>query len=299
MHITQHEQSIVHAHATANDCFHMKVKGTYYVFLIFSILVLVNGQVIGQTVKSVEYKALDDTTNLAIHLVYPENYHSKREWPIIIFYHGGGWTGGTWKQFLPQARYFSNLGFMVALPEYRLKETHGSTPFESLQDAKSAFRFLRVRAGDFNIDTTRIILSGGSAGGHLAAALTLVDGFNDPNDNMFVSTKGNLLVLFNPVLDNGPGGYGYERIGDAYRQFSPFHQPKDGTPPTLILLGTDDDLIPVSRMEDFCSQLQSADITCRLKIYDGVSHGFFNKEPYLNRTILDMEQFLSDHGFID
>lgn len=63
------------------------------------------------------------------------------------------------------------------------------------------------------------MVSGGSAGGHLAAAIASIDGFNDATDDLSVSCKPNLLVLFNPVLDNGPEGYGYDRVKSIIRNF--------------------------------------------------------------------------------
>jgi acetyl esterase/lipase len=58
------------------------------------------------------------------------------------------------------------------LADYRVNTRHLTSPFESLKDAKSAIRFIRQHAGDYHIDTAKIVASGGSAGGHLAAATT-------------------------------------------------------------------------------------------------------------------------------
>jgi len=65
-------------------------------------------------------------------------------------------------------------------------------------DAKSAMRFIRKHADEFQIDPDKIIASGGSAGGHLAAATALIDGYNDPSDDLSISSKPSALVLLTP-----------------------------------------------------------------------------------------------------
>jgi hypothetical protein len=62
-------------------------------------------------------------------------------------------------------------------------------------------------------------------------------GIKKNTDKMPVRYIPNALVLFNPFIDNGPGGYGYDRIGDACKSFSALHNIKNGTPPTILFLG--------------------------------------------------------------
>ncbi|NGP78097.1 alpha/beta hydrolase [Balneolaceae bacterium YR4-1] len=238
------------------------------------------------------FKTVDDSVSLSIYFTYPNSYNKQDQWPLIVFFHGGGWNQGSYKHFLRQAKYFSNHGFICALPEYRVRKKHNSTPFESLKDAKSALRFLKVNANKFQIDTSKVIAAGGSAGGHLAASLEMVEGYNEPTDDLGVDTDVDALVLFNGVLDNGPSGYGFRRVGKEYTSFSPFHQTKKGTAPTLILLGTDDNLIPVESMQEYCSEMKSAGSICKLVLYEGQEHGFFNRSPYLEKTIQQMHEFL-------
>ena len=120
---------------------------------------------------------------------------------------GGGWNSGKVTQFKPHAEYLSSRGMITVLADYRVKTRHQSNLFDAVADAKSAIRFLRQNSKKLNIDKEKIVASGGSAGGHLAAAVASVSGLNDPKDNLKVSAKPNALVLFKPVFDNGPAGY--------------------------------------------------------------------------------------------
>jgi acetyl esterase len=124
------------------------------------------------------------------------------------------------------------------LPDYRVYERHKTLPFESLKDAKSAIRYIRMHADEFSIYPDKIVGSGGSAGGHLAAAAALTDSINDERDDLSISCKPNALVLFNPVIDNGPGGFGYDNefIRQNYKNFSPLHNIRKGAPPTITFL---------------------------------------------------------------
>ena len=133
---------------------------------------------------------------------------------------------------------------MVA--DYRVKSRHGTTPFECVKDGKSAVRWLRANADRLGIDPNRIAAGGGSAGGHVAAATGNVPGLEEPGEELHVSSVPNALLLFNPVYDNGPGGYGHERVRDRFHEISPLHNIKPGAPPTIVFLGTDNALVPVA-----------------------------------------------------
>jgi acetyl esterase/lipase len=242
----------------------------------------------------------NDTTNLFMEIYYPEAIDTSIKSPAMVFYFGGGWNGGSINQFKPHAKYFSKRGIVCFLIDYRVKKRQQTTPFESLKDAKSAIRYIREHADKFNIDTSKIVAAGGSAGGHLAAATALIDDYNENSDDMSISSKPNALVLFNPVIDNGPGGYGYDRIGDAYKSFSPLHNIKSGAPPTIIFLGTNDDLIPVETVKYYQTVMRKVESRCELRLYEGEAHGFFNYNnfEYYKKTISEGDKFLQSLGYL-
>lgn len=246
------------------------------------------------------YKQID-TTKLYLEVYAPPEMDSSTKHPAIIFFFGGGWKGGDRTQFLEHAKYFSQRRLVCFLADYRTESKHKTTPFESLKDAKSAIRFIRKNASNFNIDPEKLIASGGSAGGHLAAATATIEKFNEDSDDIKVSCIPNALVLFNPVIDNGPGGYGYERIGDSYQDFSPLHNIEKSAPPTLFFLGTKDKLIPVETAKYYQTVMQKVGSRCDLKLYENQGHGFFNYRnlEFYKQTVLETDLFLQSLGYLE
>jgi len=252
-----------------------------------------------ETDKSQVYKEVD-SMQLKLHFYYPEEATHNEPVPTIIFFHGGGWVSGNITQFEPHARHFASKGMVAILADYRVRSRYGTTPFDAVADAKSAIRFLRENADELGIDPNRVAGAGGSAGGHVAAAAAMVPGLDDPADNLSISAVPNALVLFNPVYDNGPNGYGYERIGERYREISPLHNIKPGNPPTIVFLGTNDRLIPVATAEQYRDKMADAGNVCELFLYEGEGHGFFNyhhKENY-RETLAEAERFMVSLGYI-
>lgn len=245
------------------------------------------------------YKKVD-SVKLYLEVYAPPQQDTSIDYPAMIFYFGGGWNSGTREHFLHHAQYFAQRGIVCFLADYRIKNKHQTTPFESLMDAKSAIRYIRENASSFHIDPNKIIASGGSAGGHLAVATAMITAYDDPVDDLAVSCVPNALVLFNPVFDNGPGGYGYERIGAAYKDFSPLHNIETGAPPTIVFLGTNDDLIPVETAHYFVKVMEKVGSKCELKLYEGGKHGFFNYKFFDNyrQTIEEADAFLQSLGYL-
>lgn len=249
--------------------------------------------------KQVLYKQID-TTKLFVEIYNPEKVNPGGKKPAMVFFFGGGWKSGTRYQFLNQAKYFSQRGLVCFLVDYRVESKNHTTPFESVKDAKSAIRFIRKNALEFGIDTSKIIASGGSAGGHLAAATALISDYNENTDDLSISCIPNSLVLFNPVIDNGPGGYGYERVGKEYKNFSPLHNIREGVPPAIFFLGTKDNLIPVETAEYFRKIIEIVHGRCELKLYEGETHGFFNYAKFDNykKTVQETDKFLQSLGYL-
>lgn len=248
------------------------------------------------------YKTVGDV-DLYLHIFAPEGHAATDKRPAAVFFFGGGWNGGTPKQFEPHARYLASRGMVAMVADYRVKSRQGTSPFECVKDGKSAVRWIRDHAAKLGIDPQRIAAGGGSAGGHVAAATGNVPGLEEAGEAADISPRPNALLLFNPVYDNGPDGYGYERVKDRYQEISPLHNIAKGAPPTIVFLGTKDSLIPVSTAEAYEAKMKSVGSRCDTHLYEGQPHGFFNKgrsdDKYYHATVLEMDKFLGSLGWLE
>ncbi|PKA96744.1 acetyl esterase/lipase [Flavobacteriaceae bacterium MAR_2009_75] len=283
-------------------------KGYLPLFLAL-VFVTANGQndwsssVPGKEPKVLTYKVVDHDT-LKLQVYFPDELRKRKNYPTMVFFFGGGWNGGDVDQFREQAGYFTSRGMVTVLVDYRVKSRQGTTPYEAVKDAKSSIRFLKIKANELHIDTKKLVVSGGSAGGHLAAAVALLPGINESTDDLAISTKVAAMVLYNPVVDNGPGpgGFQNERMGDQWRNISPIHHIARGAPPTLFLLGDKDHLIPVSVANEFKKKMENVNSRCDVIIYKNEGHGFFNRkknnDEYYIKTTRAADKFLISLGYL-
>jgi acetyl esterase len=253
--------------------------------------------------EPVVYKTVGDR-ELTLYVTRPDDWQSGDRRPCIVFFHGGGWVGGQPGQFTEHARHFSGRGLVCVQVEYRLLGRRGNDPPDAcIHDARSAMRWVRSHADRLGIDPLRIASAGGSAGGHLAAHVGTVDGLDDPQDNTAISCKSQAMLLFNPVFDNGPGGWGTQRVGERYPEISPLHNISPDDPPAVVFLGTEDKLIPVATGRRFEDEMHAAGVACRLPLYEGQPHGFFNHgrdgNRWYNETIATADKFLESLGWLD
>jgi acetyl esterase/lipase len=221
----------------------------------------------------------------------------------VVFFFGGGWNGGTVTQFEQHAKYLAARGMVTFVADYRVKSRQQTAPDACVADGKSAIRWVRTNADRFGIDPNRIAGGGGSAGGHVAAATGICDDLDDPAESdSKVSSKSNALLLFNPVYDNGPDGYGHDRAKQWFPAISPAHNITKDDPPTITFLGSEDALVPVATAKKFDADLRAVGVKSEVWIYDGQPHGFFNEnksqESFLD-TVLKMDAFLVSLGWLD
>ena len=269
----------------------MKIKILSWPTFALLTIALLNTQVSrGQNSIEETYKVVGkDSLKMDIYLTGDQ----KKDKPAIVFFFGGGWKSGSRDQFRPHALHFSQKGFVTILVDYRVSSRQQTSPFDAIEDAKAAMKYVKKNAERLGLDSAKVIASGGSAGGHLAATTAIISGF-EGTENRAISSKPVALVLFNPVIDNGPAGYGYERVADRYKEVSPLHNLNKGVPPTLFLMGTKDQLIPVATAQYYKATMEKIGSYCELILYDGQPHGFFNfknREIY-EQTIVETEAFL-------
>jgi acetyl esterase/lipase len=227
--------------------------------------------------------------------------------PAIVFFFGGGWTGGTPTQFEPQSRHLASRGMIAIVADYRVKTRQDAKPADCVSDAKACVRWVRANAARLGIDPQRIAVGGGSAGGHLAASTATLPGLDPSQDDKSVSCIPDALVLFNPgtVMAPFPGldlkGFGAgldkAKFGCEPTEISPLHHVKKGTPPTIIFHGKADTTVPYTTVEKFAEVMKTAGSRCELIGYEGQPHGFFNKAKYAE-TLAATDAFLVSLGYL-
>jgi len=249
--------------------------------------------------NAVVYKIVDGVT-LKLHVYNPKNFDAQETHNAIVFFHGGGWSNGSYKAFKRQSMYLASRGMVAISAEYRLKNTHGTTPYDAVEDAKSAIRFVRKYSNKFKINPKTITAGGGSAGGHLAASCGLLKIWDNTDEDLSVSSKPNALVLLNPVLDLGPGHYAHKRFGKDFKLLSPMQNISENAPPTIILVGTEDRIVPVSTVKKYQSKMESFNNRCDVVLYEGQGHAFFAKPPlkYFVETTDEIDRFLVSLGYL-
>lgn len=195
--------------------------------------------------------------------------------PVLLQIHGGGWVFGSKnEQAVPLMCHLARRGWVSVSINYRLSP-HATFP-DHLVDVKRAIAWVRANIAEYGGDPERIVVTGGSAGGHLCslAALTANDpayqpGFED------VDTSVMACVSFYGVYDF-TNRFGYWRHGTidrlierqimkaslaearaAYEAASPMSHLRPGVPPFMVIHGTNDTLVPVEEARRFCALFRS------------------------------------------
>lgn len=237
---------------------------------------------------------------LTLHIFDPRGHRPEDRRPVFLTIHGGGWTGRTPRYFYPFAKHFADLGMVGVSLEYRLRnERLGTTVFDCVKDGRSAVRYLRAHASELGLDPERIVVSGGSAGGHIAAGTALFDGVDEEGEDLSTSCRPDLLVLYYPVIDTSENGYGQAKIGERWRELSPVDHVVPGLPPTLLLHGTADTVTPFPGAERFHRLTTEVGNECEFIVHEGGRHGYFIFDLDLfAEAMRQTEAFLERHGVL-
>jgi acetyl esterase/lipase len=258
------------------------------------------------------YKTVDQVA-LPAFVVTPQGWQAADRRPAIVFYFGGGWRSGSPSQFATQAEYLASRGMVAVCVEYRVHSRHQARVSDCVADAKSALRWVRSHAALLGIDPARIAAAGGSAGGHLAAAVATLQQFDDPQDDAAVSCRPDACALFNPAVDLSPEGLGRDpasaqhtemasRLGADLHALSPIEHVAAGLPPTIIFHGEADATVPYAQVVAYRDAMVQAGNRCDLVGYPEQPHGFFNanredRGPYED-TLRRLDEFLASLGWL-
>ena len=223
---------------------------------------------------------------------------------VAAFFFSSGWDHGQVAQFAPHCVYFASRGMVAMAFDYRVASRHKSGPLEAIADARSAMRWIRLNAVELGINPGKIVGVGGSGGAHAIASAAMLNGFDDPADILDSSPAPNALVLFNPVLDTSKKGFGLDRFPDAgvAKDANLIRAIRPGLPPTLIMHGTGDRVVPYGGSYEFARKAGKKKNICRLMEFEGQGHGFFNFNLSFEKyevTLMAMDEFFVELGFLE
>jgi acetyl esterase/lipase len=235
----------------------------------------------------------------------------------VIQLHPGGFRVGNRKMIQARSETLSQLGFTCFAAEYRLVPE--ATWPAQIHDVKAAIRWVRIHAAEWNIDPDRILLQGFSAGAHLALFAAGTEDnpeFEGDGGEPGVSTKVAAVVALYPPTDmfrdpdeaafgnqypvadmdawnhhlRGYAGVpswvllGLGASDEAIRRSSPSSFISSAFPPTLLMHGTADILVPFASTVRFHQALITAGVTSDLHLFGGQPHGFDAAQSYLRLT---------------
>jgi acetyl esterase/lipase len=217
----------------------------------------------------------------------------------VIWMVSGGWVSNHEGINEGLAKIFTSRGQTV------FQVVHGAQPRfkvpEIVQDIHHAIRFIRVHAAEYGVDPNRLGISGGSAGGHLSLMIGTTggpgkEGAPDPIDR--ASSAVQAVACFYPptdFLNYGKDGQsameiatlkGYwpafgvtdsmpkEQRDALAHSISPIDSVSSKTPPTLIIHGDADTLVPIQQSQKFIARLEENKIDCKLIVKPGKGHGW-------------------------
>lgn len=220
--------------------------------------------------------------------------------PVLINIHGGGWNHGT-KESQSGFNTFFKMGFAVANIEYRL--TPQATAPAAVEDARCALIYLIKNAKALNIDVNKIVIMGGSAGGHLAlmAGLLANDHRFDGNCPGVENIRVAAIIDKYGITDVWDWGYGKhitsksagrwlgDKANDAAfaRSVSPINYISKDNPPVFIAHGDADPTVPYEQSVELHKKLKEAGVITEFMTIEGGKHGGFprDKNSELNKAI--------------
>ena len=248
--------------------------------------------------EGVTYRTVDGEALLAD--IYLPKGHGP--FPAVIYLHGGGWRNGNRKQLRRQATLMAQKGVAGVAIEYRLAPAH---PYPaSLDDAKSAVRWMRQHAKEYHIDGDHIGAVGSSAGGYLAAMLGVEStppasagrdrGDEDASVEAVVALNGvfDLSAMPPTTMISDFLGESCAATASKCAEASPVQHVRAGLPPFLILHGTADQTAPYSQAVAFVDRLRKTNNRAEMFVAAGAPHTFWAQPEWTKASFASMSEFL-------
>jgi acetyl esterase/lipase len=255
--------------------------------------------------KDIEYGNAGNRP-LLLDLYRPENID--KPLPAIVFIHGGSWRSGKKEDYQPYAMHYAQRGYVCASVQYRLS---GEAPYPAaVHDVKAAIRYVRDEAESIGVDPKRIGVAGGSAGGHLAmmvgfsSDIDTLDGKSGHEDA--ASNVACVVNLYGVTDMTTPYARGvsetnaavrrffsgtYKEQPDRYAEGSPLNYVTPDDPPTLILHGTVDALVPINQADILAKKLAAVGVPYIYDRLPGWPHSMDTAKPVNERCLWYMDRF--------
>lgn len=228
--------------------------------------------------------AVVDGRDLYADVFLPDNSTSRTR-PAVLYLHGGGWRGGERAYARAWADFFTARGDVFIALDYRLFPP--ATGLEAPGDVKCGIRWVKDHAASYGIDPKRLVLFGESAGGHLAALagysegdsrLSSSCGSGDTSVAAVISfyAPGDLVARAgsDPVELEGFTGVPLEGHRELYELLSPINHIGPRSPPTLLVHGGADSVVPLDASHEMAARLAQAGVPHELVTLPYAEHGF-------------------------
>ncbi len=228
--------------------------------------------------------------------------------PTVLFFHGGGYRVEATKEasalnVIPWVQ----MGWNAVNVEYRPSGV--ALAPAAVEDARCALRWVVQNAKEYNVDTDRIVLTGQSAGGHLAAITGMLPesvgldrrcpGREPLKVAAIVSWYG--VFDYTALVDDPARTYAVSWIGpqpnrmEVAKLVSPMTYVRAGLPPTIHIHGDADPTVPYDQATREIEALKKAGVPAELFTVPGGRHGNFPREHVLGAWKA-IEAFLAKHG---
>jgi len=254
--------------------------------------------------RDVVYRTVDGR-KLAVDLYIP---YKAEPGPTVFYIHGGGWANGSKEQYVLWYLPYLELGMRVVAVQYRLS---GVAPAPAgAEDCACALRWMFRNAAKYGIDTRRVVVTGGSAGGHLALLTAFGgSGVDCPDAEGPTPRAAAVINYYGPtdlarLIDGVSGSVkrwlrASQPIEEMARRLSPIAWVRAGLPPVLTLHGEADAVVPVDQARRLHAALDSAHAPNQLVTIPGGAHGRHTwTDSDTLRVQKAIEGFLRRHGVI-
>jgi len=228
--------------------------------------------------------------------------------PTLIFFHGGGWVQGSKEQSQLSLMPWLEMGWNVVNVEYRLGRV--ALAPAAVEDGLCALRWIATRAKDYDIDPSRLVTSGESAGGHLSLTTGMIPesagldrqcpGIPLPKVAAIVDWYGitDVAELLDGVNRKPYAVQWLASLPDREaiaRRVSPLTYAREGVPPVLMIQGDADPTVPYTQSLRLREALTKANVTNELVTVPGGKHGGFSPAER-SMIYVKIREFLAKNG---